>query len=88
MLTVSRLMGMSIAVSCFLNVGPAVARTSDELKALQEEVQAVKEGQVQFQKDPDDPSKVHLTKFVRGAQSLAVFSAAIDELIKTAALAE
>jgi len=36
--------------------------------------------------DPEDPSKVHLTKFIRGAQSLASFSAAIDELIKTAQL--
>jgi protein-disulfide isomerase len=34
--------------------------------------------------DPEDPSKVHLTKFIRGAQSLASFSAAIDELIKSA----
>lgn len=34
--------------------------------------------------DPDDPDTVHLTKFIRGAQSLATFSAAIDELLKTA----
>ena len=32
--------------------------------------------------DPDDPSKVHLTKFIRGAQSYATFSAAIDELLE------
>ncbi len=38
--------------------------------------------------DPEDPSKVHLTKFIRGAQGLAAFSAAIDELLKTAALAK
>ncbi len=36
--------------------------------------------------DSKDPSTVHLTKFIRGAQSLQSFSAAIDELIKTAAL--
>ena len=33
--------------------------------------------------DSKDSSKVHLTKFIRGAQSLQAFSAAIDELIKT-----
>ena len=36
--------------------------------------------------DPEDANKVHLTQFIRGAQSLQSFSAAIDELIKTAAL--
>jgi protein-disulfide isomerase len=36
--------------------------------------------------DPEDSSKVHLTKFIRGAQSEQAFSAAIDELLKTAAL--
>ena len=34
--------------------------------------------------DPDDPSKVHLTKFIRGAQPLSAFKAAIDELLKSA----
>lgn len=38
--------------------------------------------------DPEDSSKVHLTKFIRGAQGVAAFSAAIDELLKTAALAK
>jgi protein-disulfide isomerase len=38
--------------------------------------------------DPKDPSKVRFTKFIRGAQSLQAFSAAIDELLKTAALAK
>ena len=33
--------------------------------------------------DPDDPDTVHLTKFIRGAQSLATFSAAIDELLES-----
>jgi predicted DsbA family dithiol-disulfide isomerase len=36
--------------------------------------------------DPADPSKVHLTRFIRGAQGLSSFSTAIDELIKTAEL--
>ena len=34
--------------------------------------------------DPDNPDIVHLTKFIRGAQSLASFSAAIDELLEKA----
>jgi len=33
--------------------------------------------------NPDDPSKVHLTKFIRGAQSLPTFAAAIDELLNS-----
>jgi protein-disulfide isomerase len=32
--------------------------------------------------DPKDPNKVHLTKFIRGAQPYAAFAAAIDELLK------
>jgi hypothetical protein len=36
--------------------------------------------------DPADPNKVHLTKFIRGAQALPAFSAAIEELLKTAEL--
>jgi len=107
------MLAMAIAVSCFLMAGPALARTSDELKALQQEIQTLQQGQANIQKDldeirpdmvegqklgisgtpsfvvgltdPEDPSKVHLTKFIRGAQSLTAFSAAIDELIKTAA---
>lgn len=31
--------------------------------------------------DPKDPNKVHLTKFIRGAQTFVTFSAAIDELL-------
>lgn len=38
--------------------------------------------------DPDDPSKVHLTKFIRGAQSFTTFSAAIDDLLKPSEEAE
>ncbi len=34
--------------------------------------------------DPEDSDKVKLTKFIRGAQSQQAFSAAIDELLKTA----
>lgn len=33
--------------------------------------------------DPDDPSIVHLTKFIRGAQTVPVFSAAINELLES-----
>jgi len=35
--------------------------------------------------DPKDPDKVHLTKFIRGAQPYATFAANIDELLKSAA---
>lgn len=34
--------------------------------------------------DPDDPSIVHLSKFIRGAQPYASFAAAIDELLESA----
>jgi len=34
--------------------------------------------------DPDDPNKVRLTRFIRGAQALPAFAGAIDELIKSA----
>lgn len=34
--------------------------------------------------DPDDPGKVRLTRFIRGAQSLATFQATIDELLEEA----
>jgi len=34
--------------------------------------------------DPKDPNKVHLTKFIRGAQPYATFAANIDELLKAA----
>jgi protein-disulfide isomerase len=33
--------------------------------------------------DPEDPSIVHLTKFIRGAQPYTSFAGAIDELLKT-----
>lgn len=33
--------------------------------------------------DPKDPDKVHLTKFIRGAQPYATFAANIDELLKS-----
>jgi len=38
--------------------------------------------------DPKDSSKVHLTKFIRGAQPYASFAAAIDELLKVAETAK
>lgn len=34
--------------------------------------------------DLENPDKVHLTKFIRGAQGLPAFSAAIDELLTKA----
>ena len=34
--------------------------------------------------DPDDPGKVNLTKFIRGAQALPAFAAAIDDLLESA----
>ena len=33
--------------------------------------------------DPKDPDKVHLTRFIRGAQPYATFAANIDELLKS-----
>ena len=51
MLTFSRMLAVSIAVSCFLNALPALAKSDDDLKALQKEVQAIREGQAQMQKD-------------------------------------
>ena len=85
MLTVGLVPGVPIAVLCFLIAGPATASTSDELKALREEVGNIRQAQRQMQQDRHDPDIVHLTKFFRGAQSLQVFSAAIDELLNTAA---
>jgi protein-disulfide isomerase len=38
--------------------------------------------------DPKDPNKVNVTKFIRGAQPLPAFQAAIDELLKTAEMAK
>jgi predicted DsbA family dithiol-disulfide isomerase len=38
--------------------------------------------------DPKDPNKVHLTKFIRGAQPLTAFTAVIDELLKPADVKE
>jgi predicted DsbA family dithiol-disulfide isomerase len=34
--------------------------------------------------DPDDPGKVRLTRFIRGAQPFPTFSAAIDALLEEA----
>lgn len=38
--------------------------------------------------DPKDSSKVHLTKFIRGAQPYTSFAAAVDELLKAAETAK
>ena len=65
--------------------------TSDRIKA------EIKADQVEAQKmgvsgtpsfvlglsDSKDPNKVHLTKFIRGAQTFITFSAAIDELLES-----
>jgi protein-disulfide isomerase len=58
MITFSRMLGMSIAVSCFLIAGPALAKTSDELKVLKLEIQNLQQGQVQIQKDLDEIKKL------------------------------
>ena len=62
MFNVSRVLGLSIVVSFFLIAGPALAKTSDELKALKQEVQNLQQGQVQIQKDLDEIKK--LLKFL------------------------
>lgn len=38
--------------------------------------------------DPENPDKVHLTRFIRGAQPYATFAANIDELLKSVEEAE
>jgi protein-disulfide isomerase len=38
--------------------------------------------------DPENPDKVHLTRFIRGAQSFEAFSAAIDELLEESQAAD
>ena len=34
--------------------------------------------------DPEEPDKVNVTKFIRGAQALPTFQSAIDSLLNTA----
>ena len=58
MLTISRILITSLAVSCFLVTGPVLAKTSDELKALQEEVKVLQDGQVKMQKDLEEIKKL------------------------------
>lgn len=58
MLTFTRILGMAIVVSCFLIAGPALAKTSDDLKALQQEVQTLQQGQEKMQKDLDEIKKL------------------------------
>lgn len=72
MLDFSRAIKISIAVSCFLNIGPALAKTSDELKALQQEIQGLQQGQVQIQKDLAEIKKL-LEKPTRAAAAKPAF---------------
>jgi len=58
MLTSSRVLCMSIAVSFFLSAIPALAKSGDDLKALQEDVKALQKGQVQIQKDLEEIKKL------------------------------
>jgi protein-disulfide isomerase len=49
----------SLLVAAFLLLsGPALAKTSDEIKALKEEVAAMREGQEEMQKDLDEIKKL------------------------------
>lgn len=79
MLTFSRAIKISIAVSCILNIGPALAKTSDELKALREEVQVLQQGQVQMQKDLDEIKQL-LQKPNRAAAAKSAFNPTDIEL--------
>jgi protein-disulfide isomerase len=54
----SRSLLVSIAVTSMLIAGPAAARTADEIKALKDEVAALREGQDKMQKDLDDIKKL------------------------------
>jgi hypothetical protein len=58
MFTASRMLVTAIVVTCFLIAGPVLARTSDELKALQQEVQTLQQGQVDIQKDLEEIKKL------------------------------
>jgi protein-disulfide isomerase len=58
MVKFSRTLLWSFAVTCFVFTGPAAARTSDEIKALKEEVAAMREGQEKMQKDLDEIKKL------------------------------
>ena len=58
MFSVRSMLAMAIAVSCFLIAGPALARTSDELKALKQEVQTLQQGQEKMQKDLEEIKKL------------------------------
>ena len=54
MITVSRMLGMSIAFSCYLVTGPILADTSDEIKALKVDIQNLQKAMVQVQKELDE----------------------------------
>ena len=51
MITVSRMLGMSIAFSYFLVTGPILADTSEEIKALKVDIQNLQKAMVQVAKD-------------------------------------
>ena len=68
MLTFSRMLGISIAISCMLSAGPALAKSGKDLEALQKEVEAIRQGQEQIQKDLDEIKKL-LQKPTRAAPS-------------------
>ena len=58
MLNVSRLLLSLIVVASVLFAGPLLARTADEIKALKEEVEALREGQERMQGDLDEIKKL------------------------------
>lgn len=58
MITVSRMLGMSIVFSCYLVTGPVLADTSDEIKALKVDIQNLQNAMVQVTKDMDEIKKL------------------------------
>ena len=58
MITVSRMLGMSIVFSCYLVTGPVLADTSDEIKALKVDIKNLQNAMVQVTKDMDEIKKL------------------------------
>lgn len=58
MVTFSRILIMSIVASSLLIAEPVLARKNDDIKALQEEVEAIKQGQEQIHKDLEEIKKL------------------------------
>lgn len=79
MLTFSRTLLSSIIFSCFLIAEPAMANTSDELKALKQEIQSLQEGQEKIQKDLAEIRKM-LEKPTRAAAGKTAFEPTDIEL--------